>query len=156
MAEPKLLTIDDIAQLAGVTRRAVIDWVSKKWIQPRDYHKRPGKQGAAISLFDPADVDELLRRRVAAKTQVLPADAPGPVVRSTMAVVPTSAAVVPTSEEPKPAVVPLPIDHKRYLTLDQAVEYTGLGKAYIREHATGWPIGPHRSTVFRRADLDKL
>jgi hypothetical protein len=131
----------------------VIDWVSKKWIQPRDYHKRPGKQGAAISLFDPGDVDELLRRRVAAKTQVLPADAPGPVVRSTMA-------VVPMTEEPKPAaitaVAPLPIDHKRYLTLEQAVEYTGLGKAYIREHATGWPIGPHRSTVFRRADLDKL
>jgi len=45
---------------------------------------------------------------------------------------------------------------KLYLTEDEAVEYTGLGRGYIRANAKGKTNGPNRSTMYRRDDLGKL
>lgn len=144
------LSTADVARQLGVKPRTVIDLVQRGKLGPKKY-QRPGHSGGKVSLFDPAEVQALIDQRLAAKTEVVPINDPGPLVRSPLAVV----------RAPEPAAVPfmhasVPIPQKRYLSLEEAVAYTGLGAGYIGQHCESWPIGPHRKRVFRREDLDQL
>ena len=50
----------------------------------------------------------------------------------------------------------MPLSEKLYLSLPEAVAYTGLGAGYLQEHCTGILAGPHGRLVFKRVDLEKL
>lgn len=140
------LSSADVARELGVRPRTVIDMVQKGKLNPAKY-QRPGMAGGAISLFDPAEVSRLGDERVADRTEVVPVNGPGPVVR------PRPQLLLPGTVEPVPT---LPIDRKLFLTLEEAVAYTGLGKSHIAASVPGLALGPHRRMVYRRAQLDQL
>ena len=154
MAESELMSLAEIAELAGVKPRAVTEWVTKKQIVPRAYVKREGQRGGPLSMFSRAEVEVFLLERTAARTALVPLSAPGPLMKNPEPVnfhPPRRAHPQPESER-----VPLPIDRKLFLTLEEAAEYTGLAQTYIRKHAEGRRIGPHGSLVFRRQHLDQM
>jgi hypothetical protein len=142
-------TVERVAKELGVKERTVYHHVRQKNLHPVKFI-RPGVGGAPVSLFDPAEVEAFLQLRVDAKTEIVPAGDSGPLpVRQNVAVARIPAQLAHSA-------VALPVDRKRYLTLDEAVEYTGLGEFYIAQNCESWPIGPHRKLVFKRTDLDKL
>jgi hypothetical protein len=57
-----------------------------------------------------------------------------------------SASLLPPSE----------LSFKLYLNEEEAIHYTGFGRAFLRASGKGKPIGPHGTTVYRRVDLEKL
>jgi hypothetical protein len=52
--------------------------------------------------------------------------------------------------------VTVPIPQKLYLTELEAVAYTGIGRARLRELVQGDKIGPHGGVAYRRSVLEKL
>ena len=57
---------------------------------------------------------------------------------------------------------PVRLAERIYLTIGEAVEYTGLGAGYLRRQVAVGNLdlvkgaGPHGADVLRRKDLDKL
>jgi hypothetical protein len=140
------LTTSDVSRQLGVKPRTVADLVWKERLHPVKY-ARPGMTGGAINLFDPAEVEALADERRAAKTEIVPAGT---------AVAPRPSMLLPAVRVIDSPVTSLPIDRKRYLTIEEAVAYTGLGEFYIHNNCQSWPIGPHRRAVYERKDLDTL
>lgn len=58
-----------------------------------------------------------------------------------------------SSDSPIP---PSELSFKLYLNEEEAIRYTGFGRAFLRAHAKGRMIGPNGSKVYRRVDLEKL
>ena len=141
------LTTSDVSRQLGVKPRTVADLVWKERLHPVKY-VRPGMTGGAINLFDPAEVAALEDERRAAKTEVLPADSLATAISRTALALPR---IVET-----PFMQTLPIDRKRYLTIEEAVAYTGLGAWYIQSLCQSWNIGPRRRAVYSREELDTL
>jgi hypothetical protein len=50
----------------------------------------------------------------------------------------------------------VPVDREQYLTIEEAIEYTGCGEFHIIGKVKGYPIGPRGKLVYRPAELDKL
>ena len=159
-----MMTIDQIAAVANVKRRSVVDWIQKSWLKPAMKHKIPGKSGAAISLFDPMQVDELLRKRAAAKSELVPDGAPGPMVRSSPMAVATN--LRPIDGIGKPTHPKLRLDvlaaaaagREVWLTIPEASVHTGLPDAYLRRLIHEGKLKAIQSGAWyvRRRDLDKL
>jgi hypothetical protein len=143
-------TTERVAQELGVKVRTVHHHVQAGNLHPQKYYRR-GYEGGPINLFDPAEVQAYAQCRVDARTEVA---VTGPLPPSQALVKP----VVYDVPEPKPqAQAPLvPVERKRFLTLIEAVAYTGLGGFYLLEHCESRRIGPHTARVFRRKDLDRL
>lgn len=142
------LSSADVARELGVKPRTVVDLVQKEKLHPLKY-QRPGHTGGAISLFDPAEVAGLADERRASRTEVVP-------VNDGLFPVAPRPASLPMVRVVEAESLSLPIDRKRYLSLEEASAYTGVGKEYIRRHCEPWPIGPHGRIVYRRVDLDQL
>lgn len=146
------LTSAEASKRLGVKYRTVLDMVRKGQLHPKKY-VRPGVAGGAVSMFDPGEVDSLIEKRIAAKTEIASGNDLGPLMH---------AFVQPPSYQPKlvPAPVltrpPLPINQKLYLTIDEASEYTGLSKSYIRQNVPGRKIGVNGATVWRRQHLEEM
>ncbi len=51
---------------------------------------------------------------------------------------------------------PVPLAQKLFLTEAEAVAYSGLGSAYLRQFVPGENKGPHGARVYRRRDLEAL
>lgn len=143
------ITRDQVAQRLGVMPRTVAEFIVKGKLKPKKY-QRPGVGGGPVNLFDPAEVDALLQERANTKLEIMPAAMqPLRPTNALQAAQPTTAAHVVT--------LPMePLPPKRYLMLDEAAQYTGLGKSYIAANAKGRPHGPHGATVYSREELDKL
>ena len=152
-------TTERVAEELGVKTRTVHHHVQAGNLHPQKY-VRPGVEGGAINLFNPAEVTQFLQKRTDGKTKILPPDDSGP--RLLPAKNPGSLSrmhqpALEVAHVREAFTAPLlPIDRKRYLTTEEAVLYTGLGSRYIQQNCESWPIGPRGKRVFRREDLDKL
>lgn len=151
------MTIDQIADLANTKRRTVVDWIGKGWIKPAMKHQVPGKAGAAISLFDPSDVDELLRQRAAAKSEVLPPGAPGPLVRTSPSALTKATDHRPRSLRPE-YLAAAAAGREVWLTVPEASVHNGLPEAYLLRliHENKLKAVKSGAWYVRRRDLDKL
>ena len=94
--------------------------------------------------------EKQLREAQDTAAQVIPKDSPIPVPQ----------AVAPIQPGPikrlAAALPPPPMQPRPFMTLDEASQYTGLGKSYIAAHVEGLNAGPHGAMVYRRRDLDAL
>lgn len=137
------LTSIAAAHRLGVKYRTLLDMVRKGKLHPRKV-LRPGMPGGAVSMFDPEEIAGFIEQRAMARSEIVLAGDPGPVIHTPMHTV------------VQESVSRLPIDRKLYLNLEEAAEYTGLAKGYIQRFIPGKKIGPHGSVVWRRADLECL
>jgi hypothetical protein len=65
---------------------------------------------------------------------------------------PQAAALLEALVASRPTSWPPPL----YLTLEQAIQFTGLGESELRRCAKGLPRGPRGALVYRRKDLEAL
>ena len=151
------MTIDQIADLANTKRRTVVDWISKGRLKPALKHQVPGKAGAAVSLFYPAEVDELLRQRAAAKSEVLPASAPGPLVRTSPAALTKATDYKPSSVRPE-FLAAAATGREVWLTIPEAHLHNGLPEACLLRLIHDGKLKAMKAGAWyvRRRDLDKL
>lgn len=139
--------LEEAARVAKVSEKTVRNWAEAK--------KIGRKKVKGVVYYNLSDLEE--QGAKAAETRLI-RDNP-----YAGAVLPQIAATVagamqrmnPPAEEALP-VMAVPLEKKLWLTLGEAVAYTGLGQAYIRQHAEGRRIGPHGSLVFRRQHLDRM
>ena len=139
----KWWTTERVAQELGVKPRTVHHHVQSGNLHPQK-HVRPGVEGGAVNLFEPAEVEAFLQKKVDRKTELVPASHPGPLVRRKP---PQSLAVLP---------FPVPLHEKIYVSLEEAMTLTGLGRGYILTQLEGKKIGPHGRLVFRVSALKTL
>jgi hypothetical protein len=147
------LTTEQVAQRLGVKPRTVHHHVQTGNLRPVKY-LRPGIEGGKVNLFDPAEIDAFIQQRVDAKTALVPANGPGPLV-PVVRNAPLSVVRVPEQLAARPLTAS-DLKDKRYLTIEEAIAYTGLGEFFITAKVKTHPIGPRASLVYKRSDLDKL
>jgi hypothetical protein len=136
-------TTERVSQELGVKPRTVHHHVQSGNLHPQK-HVRPGVEGGAVNLFDPAEVEAFLQKKVDRKTELVPVHHPGPLVRQKA---PRDLAVLP---------FPVPLQEKLYVSLEEAMALTGLGRGYILTQLEGQKIGPHGRLVFRVSALKTL
>lgn len=152
------LTSKEAASRLGVKYRTLLDFVQRGYLHPEKI-SRAGVAGGPVSMFDPAEVESLAARRTAAGTAIVPVSAPGPLAKNPEPVnfMQSSVQDAPIQAQPDESKrYPLPIDRKLWLTMEEAVAYTGLGAFYIRAQAQGRRIGPNTAIVYRREDLEEI
>jgi hypothetical protein len=69
-------TVERVAKELGVKPRTVYYFTQTGALHPQKC-VRSGEVGAPVSLFDPGEVGAFLQKRVAAKTEIVPASDPG-------------------------------------------------------------------------------
>lgn len=159
----------EVARRLGIKPRTV-----NKLVQNGELHPElvpvAGVSGSGTNFYDPAEVDSVRRKReVGARvlTQYLEAKprlpAPRPASGGQLERLPPIIDVPPAKPAKRsPALEQLlrpmlPIDRKRYLTVAEAIEYTGLGARTLeRKLGRGECIGPHGARVYPRVKLDKV
>jgi hypothetical protein len=129
------LPMAEVVARTGLSQRTIYRMVNQGQIKQAQ-RRIPGRR--PMPVFAPAGVAGL--------------------VASTIPVVTKPAAKGESAEEGVyPSLLPpSELSFKLYLTEEEAIRYTGFGRAYIRTHGKGRPIGPHGSRVYRRVDLEKL
>lgn len=109
-----------------------------------------------VPVFDPDDVKRLAKQKGLTDSDGQ-AGALAPIPNFERFMQAVAGRVEPEPEDAEAAVLPpSELRHKLYLTEVEAVRYTGLGKWFLAGKVKGITAGPNRSTVYRRADLDKL
>lgn len=136
-------TTERVADELGVKPRTVHHHVQAGNLHPQK-RVRPGVGGGAVNLFDPAEITDFLQQKLNRKTELVPVNHPGPLVRRKA---PQDLAVLP---------FPVPLQEKLYVSLEEAMALTGLGKGYILTQLEGKKIGPHGRLVFRVSALKTL
>jgi predicted DNA-binding transcriptional regulator AlpA len=129
------LPMADVVARTGLSQRTVYRMASQGRLQQAQ-RRIPGRRPLAV--FSPESVSEI----VASTGQ----PSPKPQARSEPAADGVTGSVLPPSE----------LSFKLYLNEEEAIRYTGFGRAWIRVHGKGRPIGPHGAVVYRRVDLEKL
>ncbi len=147
-------------------------WANDKRLQCGKW-KRP-EGGPAIVVYHPADIERIAQdRNSGVEPFVLPAAAAGPQPTNgghALAVRQPSgeqflqalAAAVSGMSQTSQTHQPVRLAERIYLTIGEAVDYTGLGSAYLRRQIAVGNLervkggGPHGADVLRRKDLDKL
>ena len=152
------LTKREVAARLGVAEKT-LERMSKRSEIQQATRKRPGSPGEVV--YHPGDVE-----RIAAEMSkppapfLMPADAP-----KTALVKSEPAAAPPPYQLTFAAMAEMlrPADHVRiterlFLTVDEAAEYSGLPKSYIREQIAAGKFGMRTGGGWRirRADLEKL
>jgi len=135
-------TTERVSQELGVKPRTVHHHVQSGNLHPQK-HVRPGVEGGAVNLFDPAEVEAFVQKKVDGRTEIVPASHPGPL--------PVRRAEV--LYLPPPAV---PLGEKLYVSIDEAMALTGLGKGFIENALTGAKVGPRGRRVYRVSALRTL
>lgn len=160
------LTKQQAAQFLGVAEKTVDRMANSGEIQ-KATRKQPGRPPMVV--FHPDDVG----RARAARQQVPPPfvmpNGAGTAVQpmSRTVVQPASDFDVHRTVDVSPGHVgqavgrmstlpPSELAHKLWLTEDEAVRYTGLGRGYLERKAKAERIGPRGALVYRRKDLDAL
>lgn len=136
-------TTERVAEELGVKPRTVHHHVQAGNLHPQK-RVRPGVGGGAVNLFDPAEITDFLQQKLNRKTELVPVNHPGPLVRSNGNFV---TPVLP---------FPVPLHEKLYVSLEEAMALTGLGRGYIQTQLEGQKIGPHGRLVFRVSALKTL
>ena len=138
------LSMSDVVSQTGLSQRTVYRMVTEGRLT-QGQRRIPGRR--PLSVFDPSEVAEIvastsnprsIRHQGAHPDETTPA-AQGPDSG-------TSGAPLPPSE----------LSFKLYLTEEEAIRYTGFGRAHLRAYGKGRMIGPHGTRVYRRVDLEKL
>jgi hypothetical protein len=134
------LPMSEVVARTGMSERTIYRKVTEgQLIQAQK--PMPGRR--PLPLFDPGSVAEVMasafKPRANARQKAIP---PG----DESAERDGTGSFLPPSE----------LSFKLYLTEDEAIRYTGFGRAFLRTHGKGKPIGPHGSTVYRRVELEKL
>lgn len=178
------LPTDDAARAIGCNRRTLASQAKHWKIQVVPYRRLNGPGSALGPLekrYHPGDVERVRKERnPGAEPFVLPAGTGGPVatIKRRGILLPdaerTGAELLarllqspnnvlnPVSRGSQPVLPPSELRHRLYLSEDEAVAFTGLGKETLDKLRQAGKIarlqreGPRQSNVYRRADLEKL
>jgi hypothetical protein len=139
------LPMSEVVAQTGLSQRTVYRMVTQGQLKQAQ-RRIPGRR--PLPVFDP-------RRVAAIAASTL---RPGATRRQTTT--PNIDAPVKPGPQPEPVsdalLPPSELSFKLYLTEEEAIRYTGFGRAHLRAHGKGKPIGPHGSRVYRRVDLEKM
>ena len=139
------LAMGEVVAQTGLSQRTVYRMVSEGRLTQAQ-RRIPGRR--PLSVFDPIEVAGI----VASTSGPKPISG-RPVNRRDK----DSAEEAPDGERfPGAALPPSELSFKLYLTEEEAIRYTGFGRAHLRAFGKGKMIGPHGSRVYRRVDLEKL
>ena len=146
-------TTQEVAAFLRVKPRTVHHHVQTGNLHPVKM-VRPGVEGGAANVFNPAEVQEFQQRRQEAKTEVVAESvalvaAPEPVHQD-------GGGIAKLLELLGAAGQAVRLAEKPYLTGEEAVALTGLGLSYIRRFCKAEPKGPKGKLVFKRAELAAL
>ena len=163
------MTKQQAADTLAVSTKQIERWANDKRLQCGKW-KRP-EGGPVIVVYHPADIERIAQdRNPGLEPFVLPAAAAGPKpTNGAVAVRPPAeqflealAAAVSGMSQTSQTHQAVRLAERIYLTIGEAVEYTGLGAGYLRRQVTVGNLdlvkgaGPHGADVLRRKDLDKL
>ena len=157
--EERWLTKTEVAGILRISERSVQNLASEGKLQSRP-QSREGK--APIVVYHPSDVERVRAERQAQMVFVMPPDSASPASGQSLA---TAAANQGKNLEVLEAFMeavsekllkPSELAHKRYLTMAEAIVYTGCGRSHIQARCKPHPIGPRGAKVFKRTELDKL
>lgn len=126
----------EVAQRIGVSTKTVEKYVAEgKLVQKLQAQiNRPAR-----AVYDPASVERLIAdRERMAQAQARPTHDMAELV---------GAIVEALAKHPMARTVPL------YLTEQQAIQYTGLGRTALRNLAGRYAVGPRRAKLYRRSEL---
>jgi hypothetical protein len=124
-------TKSEAAEALGVNEKTIERLAAAKQLK-QAFRPEPGKRAAAV--YDPADVARVLEERRAKKEIALTPHPARVKPISNPAWLPALQSIGPALEALKAlAPVPVPIAQKLMLTLDEAVIYSGMPKAYLLE-----------------------
>ena len=157
------------AEAIGISTKQLDRWANEKRLQRVKWRRPAG--GPVLNVYHPGDVDRLAQSRNQVGAFVLP-DGDPPATNGAHAV----AVRQPSAEQFLEALATavsgmsrmsetcqtVRLAERVYLTIGEAVEYTGLGSVYLRRQVAVGNLdlvkgaGPHGADVLRRADLDKL
>jgi hypothetical protein len=124
------LPMSEVIARTGLSQRTIYRKVIEGQLRQAN-RTVPGRR--PLPVFDPGSISEMT------------ASGPKPTVKQ--------------QQEKGLAETPLPpseLSFKLYLTEEEAIRYTGFGRAHLRTHGKGRPIGPNGARVYRRVDLEKL
>jgi predicted DNA-binding transcriptional regulator AlpA len=134
------LPMNEVVARTGLSQRTVYRMVTEGRLK-QGQRRIPGRR--PLPVFDPAAIAEIeastVKPRVPRQHDNAPAEEGMPAENA-------ADSLLPPSE----------LSFKLYLTEEEAIRYTGFGRAYLRAHGKGRPIGPHGARVYRRVDLEKL
>jgi predicted DNA-binding transcriptional regulator AlpA len=139
------LPMGEVVAQTGLSERTVYRMVAEgrlKQAQRRIPGRRP------MSVFDPSGVAAISASTFkprARPQQPAPQDG-NAIVKDGLQREETFDSLLPPSE----------LSFKLYLTEEEAIRYTGFGRAFLRATGKGRMIGPRGSKVYRRVDLEKL
>lgn len=143
----------------GVAEKT-LERMSKRGEVQQATRKRPGSPGEVV--YHPGDIERIAAQMAKPPAPfVMPADAP----QNALAKLEPSAApavhqmtFAAMAEMLRPAVDRVRITERLFLTVDEAAEYSGLPKSYIRQQITEGKLGMRTGAGWRirRADLEKL
>lgn len=176
------MTKQQAADTLAVSTKQIERWANDKRLQCGKW-KRP-EGGPAIVVYHPADIERIAQdRNPGVEAFVLPAVEGIAKVRTLANAGPKPtngahalAVLQPSGEQLLEALAatvsgmsqtsqthhPVRLAERIYLTIGEAVDYTGLGSAYLRRQIAVGNLdlvkgaGPHGADVLRRKDLDKL
>ena len=157
------------AEAIGISTKQLDRWANEKRLQRVKWRRPAG--GPVLNVYHPGDVDRLAQSRHQVGAFVLP-DGDPPATNGAHAVavrqpsgeqfLEALAAAVSVMSQTSQTYQPVRLAERIYLTIGEAVEYTGLGARYLRRQVAVGNLdlvkgaGPHGADVLRRKDLDKL
>jgi hypothetical protein len=143
-------TQQEAADALGVSTKTIQKYVAQGRLtqQMQSQINKPAR-----AVIEPSGLERMVRERSQVGDEGARNSSPNvPALRSGMALEPLlelfARRETPLSD----------LSHKLYLTEDEAVRYTGLGRAYLRTltSAEGRKIGPRGALVYKRAELEAL
>lgn len=170
----------EAAELLGISTKSVEQWAQRGALESR---KEKGPNGPKIVAYHPQDVARLIaetiRNAKPLKTThgqiVDPRPQPvniGPSIptnelavsaRSKQAPVPfdrnfeaLKSLLLNNPAQSQTVLAPSELRHRLYLSEDEAVRFTGLGKTELRRTLKPSKRGPRAANVYKRAELERL
>lgn len=149
----------EVARRLGIEPRTVTDLITRRVLRPVKF-KRHGKGGAAVNLFDPAEVESVRQQRAAAaaKPQVLAAALTMPALPQ-ISDLAKAADLVRLADR---AGIELDsLTDREVVTLDEAARISGYGRGTLEAliaagNLAAKRVGRRGSVVIRRADLARV
>jgi hypothetical protein len=135
--------MSDVVAQTGLSQRTIYRMVAEGRLR-QGQRRVPGRRPMAV--FDPEAVAEISASTI--RSGDIQEPAPERAGRAGKADV--------RNDDFDSGLPPSELSFKLYLTEQEAIRYTSFGRAWLRAHGKGKPIGPHGSRVYRRVDLEKL
>jgi hypothetical protein len=133
-------TKQEAAKALGVTTKTLEKYVQQGKLAQR---MQPQINKPARAVIDPATLEKMLSERSSVTVRERSEN-------------PSSVALEPLLEALSRRLPLSELAHKLWLTEDEAVMFSGLGKGYLRKSLEPKPIGPRGAMVYRRRDIEAL